>query len=98
MRLELDDDDVRRIARAIVDELRAGTDPEMLDQHASPLGPRRHCAAIRSGKLKGVQIGRRWLARREDVAAYVATLDTKQPTKRSAEAELAEELGIHIEH
>ena len=89
---------LRRLARYVADELRSGSDPELIDQHASPLGPRRHVAAIRTGKLQGVQVGRRWLAKREDVAAYVATLTTKKKApKRSPEAELAAELGISIE-
>ena len=90
---------LRRLARMVADELRAGTDPDMLDQHASPLGPRRHVAAIRSGKLAGVQIGRRWLARREDLDAYVSSLEAeaKKPKKRSSEEELAAELGIDVQ-
>jgi excisionase family DNA binding protein len=96
VKITLDPEDVQAIARAVVAELQAGTMPEHVDQHASPLGPRRHVAAIRSGRLKGVQVGRRWLARREDVDAYVAALSTKKP-KRSAEEELAAELGIDVE-
>lgn len=95
MKLTLDPEDVQAIARAVVAELQAGIAPDHVDQHSSPLGPRRHVAAIRSGKLKGVQVGRRWLAKREDVDAYVATL-SKTKRKRSAEEELAAELGIGI--
>jgi excisionase family DNA binding protein len=86
------------LARAVVAELQAGALPDMIDQHASPLGPRRHVAAIRSGKLRGVQVGRRWLAKREDVDAYVATLTSKKnATPESDEAALARELGIAVE-
>lgn len=97
MKLTLDPEDVQAIARAVVAELQAGSLPDHVDQHASPLGPRRHVAAIRSGKLRGVQVGRRWLAKREDVDAYVAMLVTK-PKKRSAEEALAAELGIELSH
>jgi len=87
------------LARAVVTELQAGTMPDMLDQHASPLGPRRHVAAIRSGKLRGVQVGRRWLAKHDDVDQYVATLTEKAttPRKSSPEMELARELGIAVD-
>jgi excisionase family DNA binding protein len=88
---------LRRLARYVADELRAGTEPNHVDQHASPLGPRRHVAAIRSGKLRGVQVGRRWLAKREDVDSFVAKLTAKKPRERTAEEELAAELGIAIE-
>jgi hypothetical protein len=97
VKLTLEPEDVQAIAKAVVAELAAGSTPEHLDQHASPLGSRRHIAAIRSGKLAGVQVGRRWLARREDVTAYVATL-TKPQRAGSAEADLAAELGISLEH
>ena len=95
MKLTLEPEDVLAIARAVVAELQAGSLPDHVDQHASPLGPRRHVAAIRSGKLRGVQVGRRWLAKRDDVDAYVATLATKK-RKRSAEHDLAAELGIEV--
>jgi len=95
VKLTLEPEDVLAIARAVVAELQAGSLPDHVDQHASPLGPRRHVAAIRSGKLRGVQVGRRWLAKRDDVDAYVATLATKK-RKRSAEHDLAAELGIEV--
>jgi len=97
MKLSLEPEDVRAIARAVVAELQAGSTPDHVDQHASPLGPRRHVAAIRSGKLRGVQVGRRWLAKREDVDAYVANLAKKKPRTRTPEEELAAELGIEIQ-
>lgn len=98
MKLTLDPEDVQAIARAVVAELQAGSLPDHVDQHASPLGPRRHVAAIRNGKLRGVQVGRRWLAKREDVDAYVATLTAKKPRNETAEIALARELGIEVAH
>ena len=95
MRLELDPEDVERIAAAVVDKLRAGDQPEYFDQHSSPLGPRKHCAAIRSGELEGLQLGRRWLARRVDVGAYVARLAEKE-RPRSSDAAVAESLGLRV--
>jgi excisionase family DNA binding protein len=88
------------IARAVVAELQAGSLPDQIDQHASPLGPRRHVKAIRDGKLPGVNVGRRWLARREDVDQYVAMLANTKPKhspKLTPEEALAAELGIELE-
>lgn len=97
--MKLEPEEIRAIARAVADELRAGSDPDHVDQHASPLGARRHVSAIRSGKLPGFRIGRRWLARRADLATYMAaftssTATKSKPRERSA-AELREaELGL----
>jgi hypothetical protein len=87
------------IARAVVDELRA-SDDEWLDQKSSPLGARRHCAAIRSGELPGRRIGRRYLAKRDDVEAYVKQ-QAKKPRKAKADDdadldELAREIGLRV--
>ncbi len=59
---------VERIVDAI--EGRAGDD--WVDQKASPLGRARHCELVRSGKIKGVKEGRRVMARRSDIEAYLA--------------------------
>jgi hypothetical protein len=95
--VRLDDDEIRAIARAVADELRAGFD-DHVDQHSSPLGPRRHCAAIRSGKLAGFRVGRRWLAKREDLTTYVAGLSKSSRKPPSAEEALAAELGLSASH
>jgi len=41
------------------------------DQRSSPLGRRAHNEACRSGRLAARKVGRRWLARAEDVEAYI---------------------------
>jgi hypothetical protein len=87
------------IARAVVLELQAGTMPDHVDQHTSPLGSRRHIGAIRSGTLAGAQVGRRWLAKREDVETFIASIPKQKTTKaagKSPEELLAAELGIAI--
>ena len=84
------------IARCVVDELRAGQSPDFYDQHSSPLGPRKHCAAIRSGKLPGTKVGRRWLAKRTDVERYMAELSTAPKHEQSREDQLAAELGLRV--
>lgn len=66
-----------------------------VDQHSSPLGNRRHVKAIREGELPGRQLGRRWVARRADVDAYVA--DVPKPKREAKTAdELAERLGLPL--
>ena len=86
----------RLIARHVVDELRAGSSPDWVDQASSPLGARKHCAAIRSGKLPGARVGRRWLARREDVDRYLTEPRPRKPRKASAVDELAAQIGIEV--
>lgn len=96
----------RRVARVLADEL---GEQEWIDQSASPLGSKRHAAAIRSGELPGRKVGRRWLARRSDVEVFMTGADNTAPrsrvrktTKRAEPAreenveELADRLGIAI--
>lgn len=46
---------------------------DWLDQRSSPLGRRAHCRACASGDIPGARkVGRRWLARRSDLDAYIA--------------------------
>lgn len=44
---------------------------DWVDQSTSPLGRRRHCALVRSGVIPGRKHGRRFLARREDIEAFI---------------------------
>jgi hypothetical protein len=87
-----------RIAQLVVDRLRTN-DFGMIDQHQSPLGPRRHVAFVRRGG--GVQIGRRYLATKEAIEQHARELSERQrPKKQSvgdAERALAKELGIELE-
>jgi len=86
----------REIAVRVVDHLRATDVPGYLDQSTSPLGRRRHIAAVRSGRLPGIRIGRRYLARSEDVDAYVARAPATRDSSRILHPvdDLAAELGF----
>jgi len=83
------------IAREVVRELRAGDAPGMVDQAASPLGRRRHIAAVRrrvaADEAGAAIVGRRYLLAREHVDAELAAL-AKRPRKTAATA-TADELG-----
>lgn len=81
------------IARAVVDELRAGETADMVDQRQSPLGSRRHIRAIRDGRMPGVRIGRRWLAKKADVEVFAANL---AKPKRTRSEQLAAEMGFSV--
>ena len=68
-----------------------------VDQTTSPLGNRRHIDAIRTGKLKGRQVGRKYLARSTDVDAYVrSSSDPKDSGLNETDDvdKLAEEFGF----
>lgn len=82
----------REIAKHLADELRAVPLDGLIDQHSSPLGARRHITAIRSGSMPGYRIGRRWLARKDDVEAHAAKLNGKPVPRRSAAEELERRL------
>jgi hypothetical protein len=78
----------REIARHLADELRAGDVGDLIDQRASPLGSRRHISAIRSGRIPVYRIGRRWLARRDDVERHAAELARPTDVRPPSRAEL----------
>ena len=65
---ELLDQIADAIAQRVVDKLRAGDFGTMLDQTASPLGPRRHAKLAREliahGDSRACRVGRRWLVER----------------------------------
>ncbi len=61
------------IATHVADKLCAGNIAGFIDQSESPLGRRRHIEAVRTGKLPGKRVGRRYLVRREDLDLFVAT-------------------------
>jgi len=88
-----------RVATIVVDRLRAGSDPDWVDQHASPLGPRRHCTAVRRrvGASDGAAaiIGRRCLL---TPAAIQEELARSTKTKAPAEdtEAFAAELGLKL--
>lgn len=92
------------IAERVAAKILSGTMSDFVDQASSPLGPRRHIAAIRTGKLVGTRVGRRYLARRQDVDEFVAR--TRRPSRTTSEHRgnsvgdsvdaLADELGISL--
>lgn len=95
------DDLAEILAERVVRKLTAATVSDYVDQASSPLGPRRHIAAIKSGKLAGVRVGRRYLAHRKDVEELVAQKRRQaRPPERLATIEvdavdaLAAELGL----
>lgn len=72
---------------------------DWIDQHSSPLGPRRHCAAVRkrvqSGDEGAAIVGRRLLLSHEALAAELARIGKpSQKKKRSIADELREELNL----
>jgi hypothetical protein len=75
------------VARAVVSELRAGEAPGMVDQAASPLGRRRHIAAVRrlvnAGAPGAAIVGRRYLLARDALDAELGcgTKPAKRPRK-----------------
>jgi hypothetical protein len=77
-----------QIAARVVEKLRANDFSGYVDQAASPLGRRRHIEAIRSGALRGLRLGRRYLARGEDVDAFIAS-SQKSPEAPTAKTPLS---------
>lgn len=79
----------REIAREVVSELRAG-ELDMVDQAASPLGRRRHIAAVRSRVASGATgaaiIGRRYLLTREAIEAELMRVSGARRSKPKLEA------------
>ncbi|MEI9949473.1 MAG: hypothetical protein WDO74_10940 [Pseudomonadota bacterium] len=92
----------QRVATLVVDRLRAGTEPGWVDQHASALGPRRHCAAVRRRIAEGApgaeRAGRRLLLTPEALQEELSRGSKKRP-KVDPEADirdLAGELGLRL--
>ena len=84
------------VADRVVERLREGSSG-VVDQTTSPLGRRRHIAAIRSGKLIGRQVGRQYLAQRADVDAYIRGTQRTHAVVEDHPDEvdqLADELGL----
>lgn len=77
------------VAAKVVAQLRAGDVPGMVDQSKSPLGRRRHIAAVRrlvaSGEPGAAQVGRRYLLSRERLDVELGALGKAAP--------VADELG-----
>lgn len=62
----------RMISDGVQEMVRALTAPkDSYDQYDSPLGKRRHLTLARQGKFPSVKSGKRVVAKREDVWAYM---------------------------
>lgn len=83
----------RAVAHEVVAGLRAGEMPGMIDQSASPLGRRRHIAAVRgrvaAGESGAAIVGRRYLLAREAVDAELAATSKRLRKTRAPIDELA---------
>jgi hypothetical protein len=92
----------QRVADLVVDRLQSQRLQGFYDQDTSPLGPRHHCSAIRSGKLRGHKVGRKFIATIEDVAAYLRSLDPhaealiETRVGKRTEPQRDEELGLVV--
>jgi hypothetical protein len=71
---------------------------QLVDQKGSPLGAKRHCAAVRRLMAEGdpgaSRVGRRYLLSREALAAELARLGRPAAPSSGVCAELAAELGL----
>ena len=82
------------------DEQRAGTDQGWVDQHASTLGPRRHCSAARRRLAEGAggaeHVGRRWLLTPAAVDEELGRPRRQRDAPTEDARDLARELGIKL--
>jgi hypothetical protein len=87
----------REVARAVVAELRAG-EVDMVDQTASPLGRRRHIAAVRarvgSGAPGAAIVGRRYLLARDALESELSKTSKPARRKPSPVVDLMDRYGI----
>jgi hypothetical protein len=97
------DEFAHRVAALVAERLTSGA-PGMVDQASSPLGRRRHCAAVKrrvgSGKPGAALVGRRHLLSVEALAEELARVSGQRelvmpsPASGSVRAELERELRI----
>jgi hypothetical protein len=59
------------LERLLAHESAASESSPYYTQDDSPLGRRAHCAAVKSGAIKGWKLKRKVFAKREDVHAYI---------------------------
>ena len=69
---------------------------EWVDQNHSPLGKRKHLAAVRAGELPGVRDGKSVLVKRADLEAYLIRKAVITGAKQDADDVhgLMEEMGL----
>jgi hypothetical protein len=82
------------VAAKVVALLRAGDMPGMVDQAGSPLGRRRHMAAVRARVQRGAHgaaiVGRRHLLARDLLEAELAAVSKRAKKQPAASDELAD--------
>lgn len=92
---ELGDLIAEKIASKVVARLKCTQEEVFVDQASSPLGPRRHIDAIRSGKLAGKRVGRKYVALARDVENFLSEHSPRANNSHSADLDsLANELGV----
>lgn len=93
---DLLDDLVDRIAARVAERLRT-VEPGMVDQGASPLGRRRHCAAVRRrlarGEAGAAVVGRRHLLSADALGEELARTSHRADNRRGVIAEIERELA-----
>jgi hypothetical protein len=96
------DELAHRVAAIVVAQLREGP-PGMVDQNASPLGPRRHCAAAKRRMARGEagasKVGRRYLLSPEALSEELGRASRRRSAPEGASAmspaeELRRELAV----
>ena len=95
---QLLDELAQRVAAVVVERLQAGA-PGMVDQASSPLGARRHCAAVRRRMARGeagaAVVGRRHLLTTEALGEELNRASgAPSPTGSGIRAELERELRL----
>jgi hypothetical protein len=81
------DELAQRVAAIVVARLREG-EPGMIDQNASPLGTRRHCAATTRRMARGqpgaAKVGRRYLLSQEALGDELARMSRRSDDAATA--------------
>jgi len=98
---QLMDELANRVADVVIERLR-GPATDLVDQHGSPLGNRRHIRAVRrrmaSGQSGASRVGRRYLltlaALGEELEGRVASHRASGPERTDVRAELEAELRL----
>lgn len=72
-------------------KLDAEHDDDWIDQDESPLGSRRHCRLVRSGKLRGFKLEGRVFVRRKDLDAFILEHPVKPKTETEATGAISDE-------
>lgn len=89
----------RHLAPLVADILR-GADSTLIGQRESPLGPRRHCAAVRarikSGKTGASVVGRRFYLTRAALDEEIRTIGARIVVKPAAKPDPLTDLAKRL--